>query len=105
MNINLSDEDTELVASRIADRVVKGDALVTAMKGVVKVGLNEFVESDEFSNAVGSIVENKVTGIVKTEVTTVFDNHMSDIKKMFATIGKALSDLGLEEQETQEEKE
>ena len=51
--------------------------------------LDEFVESEEFSEAVGSIVEAKVT--------KVFDNHMSDIKKMFAQIGKALSDLGQEE--------
>ena len=62
-------------------------------EGIDQLGrrLDDFAESEKFSKAVGSIVE--------TKVTKVFDNHMSDIKRMFAHIGSTLSDLGQEEKE------
>ena len=77
------DIDAELAANRIADRVVKGGVLVEAIENVVEVKIKESYKSREFTGAVGSIVESKVT--------QVFDNHMGELGKAIDAIKKEIS--------------
>ena len=65
--------DAEPVAAQIADRVVKSDVLVTAIKSAVRSKIDEAFKGETFANAVGNIVEQKVSRI--------FDNHMGELKE------------------------
>ena len=55
--------------------------LVTAIKGVVKVGIIESYQSSEFTNAVKNVVEQ------------VFDNHMGELKEELQRINDRFEDL------------
>ena len=79
------DIDAELVASRIADRVVKGSVLVEAIENVVEVKIKESYKSEEFTSAVGDIVG--------TKVTKIFDNHMGELRKELGAIKERLTNL------------
>lgn len=79
------DIDAEVVANRIADRVVKGGVLVNAIENVVEVKIKESYKSDEFTSAVGNIVE--------TKVAKVFDNHMGELRKELGAIKDRLTEL------------
>ena len=81
MEFKIDDNDAEFIASKIADRVVNGDVLVEAIKGVVRVEVRESYQSTEFTDAVGGIVGN------------VFDNHMSELGKALDAINKRLDEL------------
>ena len=82
---SLHSVDAELVAAQIADRVVKGDVLVTAIKSVVRVEIKESYKSEEFTSAVGNIVEQKVSSIL--------GNHMGELKEELQKINGRLEDL------------
>ena len=77
--------DAELVAAQIADRVVTGDVLVTAIKSVVRVEIDEAFKGETFANAVGNIVEQKVSSIL--------NNHMGELKEELQKINGRLEDL------------
>lgn len=79
------DVEAELVASKIAEKVVRGGPLVNAIENVVEVKIKEAYKDDKFASAVGTIVE--------TAVGKVFDNHMGELKKELRAINARLTEL------------
>ena len=94
--------DAELVAAQIADRVVKGDVLVTTIKGVVRVEIDEAFKGETFTSVVrgeideafkGETFANAVGNIVEQKVSRIFDNHMGELKEELRKINGRLEDL------------
>ena len=94
MSTNNEDSRAVDLASQVVERVIRNENFIDGVKGMTGAAIKESYQSEEFKEAVG--------GIVKNEVTTVFDNHMSEIKRMFAQIGTALTALGEEDREGEE---
>ena len=91
MSTSYEDQRASDIASRVVERVIRNDDFIEGVKGMVGVAVKESYKSNEFKEAVG--------GVVKDEVTAVFDNHMSEIKDMFTKIGNTLTSLGKENDE------
>lgn len=88
MSTKIEDSRAVDLASQVVERVVRNESFINGVKGMTGTEIRESYQSKEFKESVG--------GIVKDEVTIVFDNHMGEIKKMFAQIGSTLTQLGKE---------